>query len=198
MISQVICQGWPETKAQTPEAARPYFTFREQMTVQDELVFRGQQVVIPAALRTKMMATCHAAHISVKGCLRRARDCMYWPRMSADIKDYISKCDVCLAHQDSPQGKTLMQHEITSRPWAKVGADLCDLEGQTLLIVCDYFSGFIEVEWLQSTTSATVSKALKVLFARYGIWQVHRETWPTELSRESWGDRLPTQPVKPA
>ena len=168
-LNQVIRQGWPEMKSQLPEAVQPYFTFQGQMTVQDELVFRGQQVVIPTALRTEMMAKCHAAHIGVEGCLRRARDSMYWPRMSADLKDYISRCDVCLAHQDSPQRETLLQHEITSRPWAKVGADLCDLEGRTLLIVCDYFSGFIEVERLRSTTSGTVIKALKSLFARYGV-----------------------------
>lgn len=168
-LRHVIHKGWPATKAQTPEAARPYFPFREQMTVQDELVFRGQQVVIPAALRQEMMATSHAAHIGVEGCLRRARDSMYWPRMSADLKDYISRCDICLTHQDSPQRETLLQHEITSRPWAKAGADLCDLEGRTLLIVCDYFSGFIEVERLRATTSAAVIKALKALFARYGV-----------------------------
>lgn len=38
-----------------------------------------------------------------------------------------------------------MAHEIIARPWAKVGADLCDLNWRTLLLVCDYFSGFIEV-----------------------------------------------------
>ena len=114
-----------------------------------------------------MMAKCHAAHIGIEGCLRRARDSMYWPWMSADLKDY--RCDVCLAHQDSPQRETLIQHEITSRPWAKVGADLCDLEWRTLLILCDYFSGFIEVERLRSTTSSTVIKTLKSLFTRYGV-----------------------------
>ena len=113
-------------KAQLPEAIQPYFVFRGQMTVQDEFVFRGQQVVIPAALRTERMAKCHAAHIGVEGCLRRARDSMYWPRMSADLKDYISRCDVCLAHQDSPQRETLLQHEITSRPLRSGGTDVVD------------------------------------------------------------------------
>lgn len=168
-LRQTIHQGWPDNKAQTPEAARPFFAFREQMTVQDKLVFKGQQVVIPVALRTEMMAKCHAAHIGLEGCLRRARDSMYWPRMSADLKDYIARCDVCLAHQDSPQRETLIQHEITARPWAKVGTDLCDMEGRSLLIVCDYFSGFVEVERLNTTTSGAVIKALKVMFARYGV-----------------------------
>ena len=139
------------------------------MTVQEELIFKGQRVVIPAKLRSEMMAKCHATHIGIEGCLRRARESLYWPRMSSDLKDYIARCDVCLAHQDSPPKETLLQHEIIARPWAKVGADLCNLNGQTLLIVCDYYSGFIEVEQLQSTTTSAVSKVLKVLFARYGV-----------------------------
>ena len=116
-----------------------------------------------------MMAKCHASHIGIEGCLRRARESMFWPRMSSDIKEYIAKCDVCLAHQNAPQRESIIQHETTARPWAKIGVDLCDFQGRTLLVVCDYFSGFIEVERLQSTTSSAVSKVLRVLFARYGI-----------------------------
>ena len=38
-----------------------------------------------------------------------------------------------------------------------------------MLIVCDYFGGFIEVERLRSTTSSTVTKTMKSLFERYGV-----------------------------
>ena len=168
-LSRVICQGWPASKSEVPDAARPYYDFRDELTVQDPLVFKGPVVVIPAALRAEMMAKCHATHIGMEGCLRRDRESMYWPRMSTDLKEYMSKCDVCLSHQSLPQRETIQQHEIIARPWAKVGVDLCDLHGRTLLVVCDYFSGFIEVERLQSTTTAPVSKALMVLFARYGV-----------------------------
>ena len=118
-----------------PDAVRPYFDFRDQMTTQDQLVFKGPVVVIPAAQRSEMMTRCHATHIGIEGCLRRARETMYWPRMSSDLKDYISRCDVCLAYQNAPQKETLMQHEITARPWAKVVADLCDFRGRAFLVV---------------------------------------------------------------
>lgn len=36
-------------------------------------------------------------------------------------------------------------------------------------MVCDHFSNFIEVESLQTTTTRAVCKALKTLFARYGV-----------------------------
>ena len=94
---------------------------------------------------------------------------MYWPRMSADIKDYVPRRDVCLTHWDSPHKETLLQHDHTSRPWAKVQANLAELDGPTLLVTVDHFSDFIEVERLHTITSIAVSRALKILFARYGV-----------------------------
>ena len=116
-----------------------------------------------------MMAACHDTHIGVEGCVRRARESMFWPRMATDLKTYISKCDVCLAHCAAPPKETLLPHEFTPRRWSKVGADLCKLNDWTLLVVCDYYSNFIEVENLQTTTTRAVCKALKILFARYGV-----------------------------
>ena len=114
------------------------------------------------------MTTCHATHIGVEGCVRRARESMFWPRMSTELKDYVSKCDVCMAYRAQPGKETLQQHEFAARPWARVGADLCDFQVRTLLVVCDYFSNFIEVESIPSVTTRGVCKVLKIMFARYG------------------------------
>jgi len=35
--------------------------------------------------------------------------------------------------------------------------------------LCDYYSNFIEVDSLTKTTTAGVTKALKVMFSQYGI-----------------------------
>ena len=51
---------------------------------------------------------------------------MFWPRMSSELKEYVSKCDVCLAHRSTQGKEPIVQHEFPARLWAKVGADLCD------------------------------------------------------------------------
>ena len=167
-LRTTIRQGWPKSKSGVPNELRTYYDLRDELTVQDALVFKGPLVVVPAALRKEMMASCHATHIGVEGCIRRARESLFWPRMSTELKEYVSKCDVCMAYRAQPGKETLQQHEFVARPWAKVGADLCDFQSRTLLVVCDYFSNFIEVESIQSVTTRGVSKALKIMFARYG------------------------------
>ena len=52
---------------------------------------------------------------------------------------------------------------------AKVAVHLFHLNGQQYLLIVDYFSGFWEVEPLQSTLSSDVIKKMKMHFARYGI-----------------------------
>ena len=92
VLRGIIRHGWPTSKSEVPECAHAYFDFRDELTVQEQLVFKGDLLVIPAALRKEMMAEVHASHIGTEGCIRRARDCMYWPRMTTELKEYISKC----------------------------------------------------------------------------------------------------------
>ena len=48
-----------------------------------------------------------------------------------------------------------------------MAADLCELNGRTLLVVCDYYSNYVEVA--RVTTSKSIIKELKQIFARFGI-----------------------------
>ena len=52
-------------------------------------------------------------------------------------------------------------------PWERIATDLLELNGFTYLIVVDYYSRFIEV--LTLTTSSSVIIHLKPIFARFGI-----------------------------
>ena len=107
----------------------------------------------------------HSTHIGTEGCLRRARDIMYWPRMGTQLKDYVSKCDVCTTHRPQQSKEPIQQHEFAARPWSKVGADLCDLKGRTLLVVSDYYSNYIEVEKISKPNTSGITKALMVMLA---------------------------------
>ena len=61
-----------------------------------------------------------------------------------------------------------IQHDIGETPWSKIGA-LCELHGRMLLVVTDYYSNFIWVKRLNSTTTTAVSKQLMELFSVHGI-----------------------------
>ena len=60
-------------------------------------------------------------------------------------------------------------HPVTNYPWEKVGVDLCSLEGENYLVMCDYFSNYPEVCKLRSISSESVINAMKYVFAGQGI-----------------------------
>ena len=68
-LRETILQGWPGSKSDLPECAYPYFDFRDELTVQDQLIFKGAQLVVPAAMRKEMMALAHASHIALRDAL---------------------------------------------------------------------------------------------------------------------------------
>ena len=54
----------------------------------------------------------------------------------------------------------------------KVGTDLFEWKQSAYLFVVDYYSQFIEIEKLSSTTSRRFINHLKSIFARHGIPQI--------------------------
>ena len=134
LLKDVILNGWPEDRSSLPIQVHPYFPYRDELTVQDGLIFRGERVVIPKDLRQSAKERAHSSHLGIEGCLRRARECLFWPNMNADLKDYIEKCEVCSNFQNSNQKETLMNHEVPDRPWSKVGTDLFSIGDANYLI----------------------------------------------------------------
>ena len=169
MLRETIQRGWPEEMCDVPECIHPYHGFRDVMTVESTLVFKGHRVVISQSMHKEMIELAHEAHIGMERCIRMARESMFWPRMTAEIKDYVGKCDICLMHRASQGKEPLMQHQFADRPWSKVGADMCELPGHMLLVVVDYYSNFVEVECVHRATTSRVTKVLRPLFARYGV-----------------------------
>ena len=97
---------------------------RDELTVQDGLIFRGERVVIPSSLRQVMKQKVHSSHMGIDSCLRRAREHIYWTAMSAEIKQQIEACETCGKFGMNQPKEPLMPHEVPSRPWEKVGTDI--------------------------------------------------------------------------
>ena len=117
-----------------------------------------------------MKSKLHAGHLGINSCLRRARELVYWPGMSSDIRQYIEACNICSSMADKQSAEPLVVHPVPSRPWEKVGTDLFSIEGRNYLLTVDYYSNFFEIDYLgDNTTSDAVITRLKHHFARFGI-----------------------------
>ena len=121
-------------------------------------------------LRPSILKRLHASHCGVEATLRCARETVYWPCINAEITYFISGCDACQTFASRQQKETMLPHEIPSRTWEKIGADLFVFDKRDYLILVDYLTNYWEVDFLQGDTSASqVIRKMKAHFARHGI-----------------------------
>jgi len=88
-LKHMILKGWPDSKASVPVEIIPYFNTREELAVQDGIIFKGPRCIIPQSLRKKVKQKIHRAHTGVQSCLRRAGEVVFWPSMNQEITDYV-------------------------------------------------------------------------------------------------------------
>ncbi|XP_034058782.1 uncharacterized protein K02A2.6-like [Gymnodraco acuticeps] len=141
-LTSVILRGWPDFKEDTPLLVREYWPFRDELNVQNSVLYRGQCVVIPKALREELLRRIHTSHIGGEACYRRARDTLFWPNMRTEIKDYVSNCSACNEYARAQQKESLMSHDIPTRPWQTVSMDIFSYAGQDFIVLVDHYSDF--------------------------------------------------------
>ena len=169
VLGQVISKGWPDHKDLIPENIRAYFSYRDELTVSDGIVMRGSRVVIPDRLRKEMKQRIYKGHMRSNSCLRFAKDIIYWPQISSEIRQFVETCGTCATYSQRQARETPIITTIPERPWEKVGTDIFFWAGKEFLVMFDYYSNFIEYNKQGMADSESVVSVMNTHFARYGV-----------------------------
>ncbi|MEW8548052.1 MAG: RNase H-like domain-containing protein [Candidatus Thiodiazotropha sp.] len=169
MLIGVIKSGWPETRQSCPNNVLEYWNHRDEISCENDIVFKGQKLVIPAAMRDEMIKAVHVGHFGIDKSVGRARDIMFWPGMSKQITDYVQSCAICNKYKDSNQKEPLHPHDVPQRPWQNLSLDLFTWNNQEYMVLVDAYSRWFEIDLLPNTKSISIIRKLKVHFSRFGI-----------------------------
>ena len=100
------------------------------------------------------------------------RSKVWWPGIDKEAEKKCRECfgfhEMVTEHVPPPP---IEPTRLPDRAWQEIAVDLLGPlpTGENLLVVVDYFSRWMEVDVLRSTTSATVIKCLDIHFARYAV-----------------------------
>ena len=167
-LGEIILKGWPDHRADTDVELLPYYNYRDELTIQDGIIYRGERIVIPRSLRQEMKSKIHAGHLGINSCLRGARDLLYWPGMSAEIRQHVETCGTCATYASKQAKETPVISAIPDRPWKKGATDMLSWAGDEYFVTVDYHGGYFELDKLTYITSGAVIQKLKEHFSRHG------------------------------
>ena len=169
-LRAVVLKGWPDRMKDLPQSIRPYWSFRDELTVHDGLVLKGDALIVPTTLQKMILAKIHQGHLGIEKSRMKAKNVVYWNKITQDIAEMVRKCSTCMEFARAQSSEPLIPHEVPQRPWETLGTDLFNLEGQIYLIIADYYSKFFIVRQMsQHCSSKGVIKATKEVLSEIGI-----------------------------
>ena len=144
LLKHIVQNGWPQDICDLPKEIQPYWTFHEEMTIEDGLLLKGTHIIVPHTLNPEMIQLLHTGHLGLEKCLNRAKQCMNWPGLYDKLKELITNCATCLKFSSQKltclSNRQFAGHEIPVHPWSKLASDIFYFEGDNYLLIVDYTS----------------------------------------------------------
>ena len=167
--AKTVRKGWPKTIKDCPHSIQSYWYFRDQITYEDGIIYKGTRLIIPKSERALTLKVLHMGHYAIDKMSLRARETVYWPGISEDIRSTYHHCHICAKFARTQQKETLQSVETPQTTWEQLRLDIFSLRNTQYLLVIDYFSWFPVIKQLQSLHSVSVIKHLKDIFTEIGI-----------------------------
>ena len=142
-LMKLIRDGWPLDKRMLPDHLKIFHKDRDHLAIDGVFIVKGDRLLIPTGLRPTILRHLHAAHAGVNSTIRRARELYFWPSMTSQIKDYVTKCQVCRQHDPKQTKEPMLSRQLPIRPWQLIGVDLFTHAGKQYLVMADYYSDFL-------------------------------------------------------
>nr|XP_040578314.1 uncharacterized protein K02A2.6-like [Lepeophtheirus salmonis] len=138
------------------------------MAVVGGLLMMGTRVVIPSAMKLDVLDRIHEGHQGIVKCKALTQNTIWWLGLMKNIEELIENCRRCQANRKNHL-EPLMPTKLPQRPWQCIATDVYEVNGKQYIVLVDYYSRWIEVASLQTTTSKEVIDRMKRVFSRFGI-----------------------------
>ena len=168
-LKEYIRTGFPKN---LDARLSPFVQVKHDLTVDQDLIYKGQCLVIPEELQHIILAEIHKEHWGIQRCKQYARRHFFWPKISHDIEKLISNCGPCLTYKPKSSNKPEWSSWPAARkPMERIHMDFGEYNGSPFLVVVDAFSRWPEIFVTKDMTAFTIKKCLRNFFSRFGIAQ---------------------------
>ena len=143
ILKHTVSIGWLRTVQELPKELQAYWTFREEMTVEDGLILKATRIVIPPSMRESTLYQLHEGHLGFSMCYNHAKQTVYWPNLRKELEELVLNCQLCLKHSQAkrkPKPTPNLSQEIPVVPWTKLASDIFHFQNDSYLLIVDFTS----------------------------------------------------------
>ncbi|CAF2055856.1 unnamed protein product [Rotaria magnacalcarata] len=165
-VKQFVQSSWPHSfsKKQHPELV-PYFNTRVSLSIKNNCILKGDQVVIPAKLQFQVLRLLHKDHLGIVKMKQTARSSCWWPAINLDLKQITQSCTLCRKFQSLPKPQ-YHSWEEPKEVWSRIHLDFAGpLWNSKWLIIVDAKSKYpFVIDMHNNTTAGNLIQALEQVF----------------------------------
>lgn len=144
-------------------------TTEPEFTIDNNIIFRGQHVVIPMTLQASVLQELYRTHVGISKMKQLARRYVYWKSIDKDIEQLVRACSAYASIKSSPAKTPLHPWEEPENNWQRIDY-AGPFQGYYFLVVIDAKSKWAEIEpCLTASTSSITIEILKDIFSRHGF-----------------------------
>ncbi|KAJ1183779.1 hypothetical protein NDU88_000593 [Pleurodeles waltl] len=177
LIKDRIIKGWSDKVKDVEETLRSYWNVRLELHVFNELVMRGERIVPPCKLWSKLVELAHEGHLGRSLTKNKLRATYWFPQMDSEVEKVVRDCWACAMSDKSHSTRKvpLSPVNIPVKPWDKLGLDILGPishlgnKGQYMFVLVDYHSHWTMFKIVSQITTADAIKFLTEAFMREGI-----------------------------
>ena len=106
-LTKTIHEGWPQAKKDCPEELLDFWSFRQEISEEDGLLYKNQRLIMPHSERLETLKVLHLGHYAVDKMQLRALETVYWPGINKDILKHYQSCKTCIKYSKSQRSEPL-------------------------------------------------------------------------------------------
>ena len=84
-LRETILQGWPYTFREISKNLLPYWSYRDELAIENGILMKSGRIIIPKAMQPEILQKIHYGHQGMEKCKLRAKSCVFLSDINQDM-----------------------------------------------------------------------------------------------------------------
>ena len=160
-VYRLTLNGWTEGMQDVPCIACHFWGTRDELTVENGALLKGDRVCILPEVYERMPTDLHNNHRGIEKMRHLSQTTVCWPGIDADITNYVNHCKIYTKHKAKEAVQPVLPRDVPDPLWQDLTADFFTYNHKEYSLITDTFSKYPFVYQTSSKSADSIIKKLQ-------------------------------------